>query len=165
MDDVLAPIRALFSARDSISHLAYVHGQTAIRPFCPDGAKCLYQGDSYLPAALLEDEDLPLALGFRLSGSSIELIGKEVGEAEECCGIRGSYVEQETESKDTKIAPGQRRMVEYAHENSYTSCEVKYWLLGRSLPPETENLHPCAEPVLNVSLGQQQSTMNKIRHR
>jgi hypothetical protein len=165
MDDILAPIRALFSARDSISRLPYVNGQTTIRSSCIDRAQCPYQGDTFSPAARLEDEDLPLALGFRMSTSSIELIGEEVGEAEECCGIRGSYSEQEAESKDAKITPGQRRIVEYAHENSYTSCEVKFWLLGRSLPPETDSPHPCAQPMLNISPEQVHSITNKTRRR
>ena len=153
MDDLLAPIRALFSARDSISRLANVHGQAAISSSCAGVANCPYQGDSYRPAALLEDEDLPLALGFRMSRRSIELIGKEVGQAEECCGIRGTYSEQEAESKDPKITPGQRWMVEYAHDNSYTSCEVKFWLLGRPLPPDTEIAHPCAQTPVGPSSG------------
>jgi hypothetical protein len=125
LSDVLAPIQALFSARNAEGSLAYVRGQTALRS----------SRDDTHPAATLDEQDMPLALGFQMSGNSIGLIAAEVGEASQCGRFLAPFVQEAA-----RITPDPQWIMEYVRENSYTSCLMKYLLSGENMP--TGNAYP-----------------------
>jgi hypothetical protein len=138
LDDFLSPVRALLSSREARGTLSATKAQTA-RFFYPSGSATF----DIRPAATLDEQDMSLALGFQLSNNSIALIGAQAGEANQSGRILGSASIQEAEGKDTRITANQRRVMLYAHGNSYTACMVKYWLQGQDVPGGD---YPCDAP-------------------
>jgi len=136
--DFLSPVRALLSSREARGTLSATKAQTA-RFFYPSGSATF----DIRPAATLDEQDMSLALGFQLSNNSIALIGAQAGEANQSGRILGSASIQEAEGKDTRITANQRRVMLYAHGNSYTACMVKYWLQGQDVPGGD---YPCDAP-------------------
>jgi hypothetical protein len=129
LDDLLSPVLALLSSREARGTLSATKAQTG-RFFYPAGTPTF----DTRPAATLDEQDMALALGFQLSNNSIALIGAQAGEANQSGRILGPASIQEAEGRDSRITPNQRRIMLYAHGNSYTACRMKYWLQGQDVP-------------------------------
>jgi hypothetical protein len=129
MDDLLSPVRALLSSREARGVLSALKVQTG---------EYIYGSGSptfdVRPAAMLDEQDMAMALGFELSKKSIALIGAQVGEADQDGKIWGDASVQEAETKDRTITRSQHRIMDNVQANSYTACEVKYWLNAQHMP-------------------------------
>jgi hypothetical protein len=85
---------------------------------------------------------MAMALGFQLSKNSIALIGAQVGDADQDGRIWGTASVQEAEAKDPNITRNQHRIMDNMQGNSYTTCEVKYWLGAQDMPT-ADHPYPC----------------------
>jgi len=130
LDEVLSPVRALLTSREARGMLSARRAQ---------GGHALFGSDvrtfDVRPAATIDEQDLSAALGFQLSKNSIGLIAAEVGEASEQGRILGDTAADEAEEKDPSITRNQRRIMEYVAVNSFTLCQIKYWLAAQDMTP------------------------------
>ena len=141
LDDLLTPVRGLLSTRTSRGALTEIKAQTARYFYCSYKQPCPRAPYDIRPAATLEDRDMALALGFQLSDSSLNLIGAEAGQANQCGRILGPSDVQSHEGHDQSISVVQRRVMDYMHGNSCSPCMMKYWLSGMNLPNSPN--YPC----------------------
>ena len=135
LDDVLSPVRALLSSRDARGNLTATKLQT--------GHYIYGSGEHTFdsrPAATLDEQDMAMALGFQLSKNSIELIGAQVGDADQDGKIWGTAAVQTAERQDPNITRKQHRVMDNMQANSYTPCAIKYWLNGQEIP---QSGYPC----------------------
>lgn len=132
LDDGLTPVRALLSSRDARGNLSATRAQTG---------RYLYNSAAppfdVRPAATLDEQDMALALGFQLSNNSLALIAAQAGEADQTGRIMGTASEQE---KEANVAQNQRWVMLNMNGNSYTPCEIKYWLETADMP---QTGYPC----------------------
>jgi hypothetical protein len=137
LDDVLSPVRALLSSREARGTLSATKVQTGHYVF---GSGVRTFDDR--PAATLDEQDMAMALGFQLSKNSIALIGAQVGDADQDGRIWGTASVQEAEATDPSITRSQHRIMDNMQGNSYTPCEIKYWL-GAQAMPTADYPYPC----------------------
>jgi hypothetical protein len=137
LDEELSPVRALLSSREARGALSATKAQTGHYIY-GSGARTFY----VRPAATLDGQDLPAALGFELSKNSIALIGAQVGEADQSGRIWGNAAIQDVEATDPKISRNQHRIMDNIQGNSYTLCAIKYWLSANDMPT-ADYPHPC----------------------
>jgi hypothetical protein len=140
-DDVLAPVRALLSSRESRGALSYTKAATTPFFVCAGIPNCPPPPYDILPAATLDQQDLSLALGFELSDNSLNLIQAEVGDPSKCT----AWSERDGDSQAAK------RLTEHAYGNSCVACTVQYWLHGEQVPANVQ--YPCGSGSQPASLG------------
>jgi hypothetical protein len=167
LDDLLTPVRGLLSTRTSRGALTEIKAQTARYFYCSYKQPCPRAPYDMRPAATLEDRDMALALGFQLSNGSLNLIGAEAGQANQCGRILGPSDVQNQEGQDHSISAVQRRVMDYMHGNSCSPCMMKYWLAGMELPNSPS--YPCEQapalPKPPNTDNEKQSAVSKRRLR
>jgi hypothetical protein len=125
LDDLLSPVRVLLSAREARGGLSFTRAATSRFFYCGYNLNCPPLPYDISPAAILDQQDFGLALGFQLSNNSVNLIETQVGDPSRC----SDWFEREADSEKTK------RLVEFAHGNSCVPCTMQYWLHGdKGLP-------------------------------
>jgi hypothetical protein len=148
LDDLLSPVRALLSSRESRGAMSYERAAGArffecgYHPNCPPPPYYIY------PAATLDQQDLTLALALQMSSDSLNLIQAEVGDPSKCSswGTSGS--------SDNKLD----RLVDHTYSNSCVACTVHFLLSGLTLELSG---YPCVAPPLETYIGKS-AMKNKI---
>jgi hypothetical protein len=143
LDDLLSPVRALLSSRDARGNLTATKAQTGLYIY-GSGERTF----DVRPAATLDEQDMAMALGFQLSKNSIALIGAQVGDADQNGRIWGDASVQDAEAKDPDITRNQHRVMDNMQGNSYTPCEIKYWLSAQDMPGG-DYPYPCGESPIH----------------
>jgi hypothetical protein len=76
----------------------------------------------------VDEQDIPLALGFQLSGETLGLIDAEVGKSNDCRKLFGPPSTEVTKDKGGDISAEGPGVMETAHGKSCTPWMMKYWL-------------------------------------
>jgi hypothetical protein len=113
LGDLLTPVRALLSSRESRGAMSYNRLSLASYLGCLHPSGCLKPYEIHT-AATLDQEDLSLALALQMSHNSLDLIQAEIGDPYKCS------------SWNTPEGPAElRRLVEHAYGNSCAACEIQ----------------------------------------
>jgi hypothetical protein len=113
LGDLLSPVRALLSSRESRGAMSYNRLLLVSYLECLHPPGCLKPYDIHT-AATLDQEDLTLALALQMSNNSLDLIQAEIGDPNKCSP--GNTPDGSAEL---------RRLVDHAYLNSCAACEMQ----------------------------------------
>jgi hypothetical protein len=113
LGDLLTPVRALLSSRESRGAMSYNRLSLASYLGCLHPSGCLNPYEIHT-AATLDQEDLTLALALQMSNNSLDLIQAEIGDPHKCS------------SWNPPDGPAElKRLVNQVCGNSVTACEMQ----------------------------------------